>query len=167
MKKVFLILTLLPAFSFADNVSFVGADYFRVSGYGESGDGYQISVMSVFNAKTSVNLSHAEISEYGIDISMTTLNVEYAFGSFDDGSFYAGIGGVDGEGISEPAFTLGYSKRSGQGLDYDIGLSTVDGETAFGATLRGEIGGNGLGWHLGAASDGDVSTQTVGLNFKF
>jgi hypothetical protein len=42
MKKFFLIFTLLPAFSFADSVSFVGADYFRVSGYGESADGHQI-----------------------------------------------------------------------------------------------------------------------------
>jgi hypothetical protein len=167
MKKVFLILTLLPAFSFADNVSFVGADYFRISGYGESADGYQIGIMSVFNGKTSVGLAQIEVSEDGIDVGVTTLSVDYAFGSFDDGSFYAGIGGVDGEGDSEAAFSLGYSKRSGQGLDYDIGLSTVDGETAFGATLRGEIGENGLGWQIGAASDGDVSSQTVGLNFKF
>ena len=167
MKKVFLVLVLLPAFSFADNVSFVGADYYRVSGFGLSADGYQIGIMSVFNGKTSVGLAQTEISEYGIDISLTTLSVDYAFGSFDDGSFYAGIGGVDGEGDSEAVFSLGYAKINGQGLDYDISLSTVDGETAIGASLRGEIGESGLGWKIGAASDGDISSQTVGINFKF
>jgi hypothetical protein len=166
MKKFFLIFTLLPAFSFADSVSFVGADYFRVSGYGESADGHQISVMSVFNAQTSVALSRVEVSKNGIDISVTNLAVEHAFGSFNDGSFYVGMGIVDGEAF-EPGFTLGFSKRSGQGLDYDIGLSTVDGETSFGATLRGEIGGNGLGWRVGTSSDGDIELHTVGLNFKF
>jgi len=63
---------------------------------------------------------------------------------------------------------LGYSKRSGQGLDYDLGLVYMDGETAVGLSLRGDIGdAGGLGWFLGASTDGDLHTQSVGLGYKF
>lgn len=167
MKKFLLVFTLLPTFSFADNVSFIGANYIRMSGYGDSFSGYHVSGMTVINAKTSVELSHIRVSEGGSDASATGLEVDYAFGSFDNGSFYAGIGGASGEGSSEAFFSLGYANRSGQGLDYDVGLSHSDGATAIGAALRGEIGSSGLGWHIGAASDGEISSQTAGLNFKF
>ncbi|MDC1210894.1 hypothetical protein N8087_03085 [Porticoccaceae bacterium] len=167
MKKSILGLMLLSSVSFADNVSFVGADYAHVSGFGDSIDGYQLSARSVFNGKVSVGLSYIELSAYGFTTDAATLTIDYAFGSFNDGSFYGGVGIVDGEGGADTGVTLGYSKISGEGLDFDVSVAHVDGESALGVALRGPIGDSGLGWNIGATTDGDLSSQSVGINFKF
>lgn len=167
MKKSILGLMLLSSVSFADNVSFFGAEYIHVSGFGDSIDGYQLSARSVINGKASVGLSYIELSAYGVTSDAVTLMIDYAFGSFDDGSFYGGVGAVDGEGGADTGVTLGYSKRSGEGLDFDVSVAHIDGESALDVTLRGPIGDSGLGWNIGVSTDGDLSSQSAGINFKF
>jgi hypothetical protein len=166
MKKLLLALILLPASSFAENVTFAGTQYYRLSGFGDSLDGYAFGLMTA-GEKASFSLTHVRLSEGGLDADITSVDAEYAFGSWRDGSWYAGIGFTDGEGSSEGSLSLGYGKRSGEGLDYDIGLVYMDGETAFGGSLRGEIGDSGWGWQVGAASDGDINSQSAGINYKF
>ena len=56
MKKIVLGLMLLSPVSFADNLSFVGADYFRISGFGESVDGYRLSAKTTNTDRKSTRL---------------------------------------------------------------------------------------------------------------
>ncbi|MDG1495491.1 MAG: hypothetical protein P8Q91_06445 [Porticoccaceae bacterium] len=167
MKKIVLGLMLLSPVSFADNLSFVGADYFRISGFGESVDGYRLSAMNVFSGKTAVGLSYIRVSENGVSADVTALNADYAFGSFNDGSFYIGGSVQDSDAGSDAGVAIGYAKISGEGLDFNVSVAHVDGESALGVVLRGPLGDSGLGWNLGASTDGDLSSQSAGINFKF
>jgi hypothetical protein len=167
MKKLVLALSLLPVLAIADNVTFIGADYARASGFGESVDGYQIGVKSVFDGKVDATLSYTKLSEGGASADATGLTVNYGFGNFSEGSFYAGAGYVDGSGSGEGSLQLGYAKTSGGGFDYDVGIFNVDGETSAQAKVRGQIGDGGLGWSVGLSHDGDISAQTAGINYRF
>jgi hypothetical protein len=101
--------------------------------------------------------------------------LNYGFQSIDSGSVYFGLG-VANVRVSSSVGTLGpnnlslskkvsdhhsfarlgYTKLSGAGLDYDYSIISMDGETTYGATWRGAINNNGLGWLFGIAGNSDV-----------
>ena len=166
-KRLLLALTLLPVMVIADNVTFIGADYARTSGFGESVDGYQLGVKSVFDGKVDATLSYAKLSERGVSEDIMGVTVNYGFGDFNTGSLYAGVGYIDVPGGGEGSFQLGYAKTSGSGFDYDAGLVSVEGATFAQVKIRGQMGPGGLGWSLGVSHDGDIASQTAGFNYRF
>lgn len=174
MKKLGLVLLLLPAISFADNVNFLGAEYAWVSGIPDeiSVDGYTIAYTSVMNEKLSAGVSYVVLDAvdyygYGVRADYATAQIDFAFGSFNTGSFYAGAGMAFADGDTAEAFKVGFAKRSGEGFDYDLAVAFEDGESAVGASFRAPLGDSGLGWTFGVVGSDGVTTTHTGLNMSF
>jgi len=174
MRNIIFVALLMPAICSAQGepLQFMSGSYDRVSVYGSSIDGYGIGYMAVQD-NFSFSLNSSRFSEFGETIVLSSLGFDFGLGSFNDGAFYIGVGGSYAhvsfwdEATSLFTYSAGYSKRSGRGLDYDISATHGDGETSFGFLLRGQIGEDGLGWTLGAATNGDNHSQTAGLNYQF
>lgn len=170
MKKLFFALLLLPTVSFADNVNFASLNHVTLSDGIESVNGYSLGYQGVFDGKISLALTHFESQDDicdGCDIQ--SLVASYAFGSFDEGSFYLGASVGDSSEADESShgINIGYAKSSGNGLDYNVSAAVVEGIAAFGVTLRAPIGDSGLGWQVGLAESEGVTTTTAGLSMAF
>jgi len=185
MKKIALALLLLPAMSFADNVNFVGVEYGIGSDSVDTvgGIGYE----SVIVDKLSVGINYTDIHyDDGSKYDFVEVNVDYAFGSFSTGSLYTGLGTVmpyneegdilDGVIQSSPsvhddlstAVSAGFSKRSGEGLDYDMAVVFVDNYKLYTASLRAALGKSGLGLTYAVKkADGGIALVSLGLNLTF
>ena len=62
---------------------------------------------------------------------------------------------------------LGYAKLSGEGLDYDLSLVTMDGESHVNAVMRGAIDNSDWGWSFGVSSNGDEAAVSAGVSLTF
>lgn len=184
MKKFALALLLLPAISFAENVNFVSAEFGIGSDSVDTigGIGYE----AVIAGKLSAGLNYTEIHfDDGSDYDAIEVNVDAAFGSFDTGSLYVGVGAMmaynndsdflDGLFVSEPsanddlttAFNAGFAKRSGDDLDYDIGVVFVDNYKIYTASLRASLGDSGFGltYAIKKAQRG-ITLTSLGISYK-
>ena len=168
MKKLAIALFLLPAFSFAESVDFVGVKYENGAGDAAGIDGYSIGVKSVMDEKSMLEFSYRNLSSEIDSAYAFSTSLKFALHSFATGSAYIGGAYTWAEYDSELNPTVGYAKVTGEGLDYDVSVTFVDeGEDAITATLRGPVGDSGLGWSAGVGSDGDVTVTTLGLNVVF
>lgn len=93
MKNFAFALLLLPAMSFAETVSFVSVDF------GAGSDNIDtvgsIGYEAVLEGKLSAGINYTDI-QYGdgSEYDSIEVNVDVAFGSFNTGSLYAGVGTV-------------------------------------------------------------------------
>ena len=185
MKKIALTLLLLPAISFAENINFAGIEF----GVGSDsidtigGIGYE----AVIAGKLSAGINYTEIHfDDGSDYDSIEVNVDAAFGSFNTGSLYAGVSAVmpynndsnflDGVFTSSPSATddlstsinAGFSKRSGEGLDYDIAVVFVDNYKMYTASLRAALGNSGFGLTYAVKKvESGIALTSLGLNLTF
>jgi hypothetical protein len=166
MKNIALALLLLPAISLAENVSYVDLNMTIFDAGHDSVDGFEAGLKTVFDGKLSIDVSqfYAENSDDFPDLK--EFSVAYALDSFNDGSFYVGAGVVDA-GSAEAATSVGYAKLSGNGLDYNVSVSRIDGQNVIGFALSGQDGDSGLGWNASMRTDGEVDVTSVGLSFIF
>jgi hypothetical protein len=182
MKKIALALLLLPTISFAENVNFFNAEI------GIGGDNIDtvnsIGYEAVVGGKLSAGLKYVDLQfEDGSKYDSLEINVDYAFNTFDTGSLYTGVGTVMpyNEGgdilggiLQSPnsahdklstAVKAGYSKRSGDSLDFDIGVVFVDNYTMYKASLRVPLNGDfGLTYAVTQIESG-TALASLGLSF--
>lgn len=181
MQKFGLVLLLvLPTLSFANNVHFANVSFTSQ----DSITGYAIGYTGVFDEKYALSLGHADASKGEISITSTAAGFNYGFQSFNTGSVYFGLGvarldgltmniktpyyelSIDSGGTSGLA-RLGYAKLSGEGLDYDLSLVTMDGESHVNAVMRGAIDNSDWGWLFGVSSNGDEAAVSAGVSLTF
>lgn len=174
MKKLGLILlSLVPSLCYADTVHLANASLTSQ----DSMSGYAISYTGIFKGRYAFKLEYDDASKDQVSVSSTSATFTYGFEPFATGSTYLSLGAVDidsppvlinapsgqvsldSSGVNAVA-AIGYTKFSGQGLDYDISVLTMDGETSVNASLRNAIEGTDWGWVLGIAnSDGDTGVS--------
>ena len=174
MKNIVFALLLLPAVSFAENVNFFGAKYAWMSGIPDeiSVDGYTVGYTSVIDEKLSAGVSYVVMDAetyggYGVRADYAVAKIDFAFGSFNAGSLYAGAGMAFADGETAEAFTVGFAKRSGEEFDYDFAVAFDDGETAVGVSFRAPLGDSGLGWEFGVVGSDGITTTSTGLSISF
>ena len=145
MKNIVFALLLLPAVSFAENVNFFGAKYAWMSGTPDeiSVDGYTVGYTSVIDEKLSAGVSYVVMDAetyggYGVRADYAVAKIDFAFGSFNAGSLYAGAG-----------------------------MAFADGETAVGVSFRAPLGDSGLGWEFGVVGSDGITTTSTGLSISF
>jgi hypothetical protein len=166
MKNIALALLLLPAISLAENISYVDLNITIFDAGSESVDGFEAGLKTVFDGKLAIDISHFYAESSDVFPDLKEFSVAYAIDSFDDGSFYAEAGVVDGAS-AELATSVGYAKLSGNGIDYDVSVSRIDGQNLIGFALSGQAGDSGLGWNASMRTDGEVDITSVGLSFIF
>ena len=149
MKKIILSALLFPAFAFANSSSFLTVSVGEISGpsenwdgsvYMEHVDGYGVSFSNV-DDKTMLGFTHLEATG-DADGSISGVSAAYAFDSFSTGSMYVGIGYTDID-LADDTFTgysIGYAKVSGNGTDFNLSATTVDGLVSYGVSVTADSG---------------------------
>ena len=183
MQKFGLVfLLIIPVFSYADTVRLINAIVHSQDGI----MGHSLGYSGINNNKYITTLNYTSFSEGQWRSSAFSVGVNYGFQSINTGSLYFGIGvarqrmsggfgpvGPNDLSISIKASDqsgyarLGYTKLSGEGIDYDYNLVSIDGETSFGALFRGAINTNGLGWLFGVSSNSEDRVVSGGINLIF
>lgn len=175
-KFGFVLLLILPAFSYANSVRLVNASILNQDGNTGYGLGY-----TGINNKFITTLSYSNLSGDQWRSSAFSAGLNYGFQSIDSGSVYFGLGvanvrksssvGTVGlnnlsqniEASDQHGFArLGYTKLSGAGIDYDYSIISMDGKITYGAAWRGAINDNGLGWLFGISDNSDVDEIVSG-----
>ncbi len=184
MKKIALALLLLPSISFADNVNFFAAEFGKGS---NSINSLNIGYEAVIDGKLSVGLDYIDLQfEDGTEYDTIEVNVDFAFGSFETGSLYVGVGTAMPYNMStnmkllneliesdssvhdnlSTAVNTGFSKRSGDGLDFDLGVMVVDNYKLYKASMRAPLGDSGFGLTYAVDKvDGGVAICSLGFSF--
>lgn len=181
MKKIFIFLALfLPTFTFATTTHIVSAGLTSQ----DSIMGYALGYSSIFNDRYAFTLGHSDASKDQRSTSSTTAGFSYGFKPFATGSTYLSIGvadisqstvtirtqlgrvDLDASGVSSYA-AIGYTKFSGEGLDYDLSLLNMDGETSVNASLRIAMEDSDWGWTLGVANGDGETGVSAGISVIF
>tara|TARA_R110000787_G_scaffold52146_1_gene122931 strand:+ start:202 stop:708 length:507 start_codon:yes stop_codon:yes gene_type:complete len=168
MKKTIFALCLLPLTAFADNVSFIDIGFGEMGTGFETISGYSIALETVIDSSVALGISHLESSDDDWDIGISQIDINYALDSFNDGSFYVGASFIDSDEFedNQDGFSIGYAKKSGEGLDYDIAAVVVNGVVGYGISLRSQIGENaGLRYGLSESNGISVVSLSLGVNF--
>jgi hypothetical protein len=90
------------------------------------------------------------------DISQSTVTIRTQLGRVD----------LDASGVSSYA-AIGYTKFSGEGLDYDLSFLNMDGETSVNASLRIAMEDSDWGWTLGVANGDGETGVSAGISVIF
>ncbi|MDG1694607.1 MAG: hypothetical protein P8I13_07115 [Porticoccaceae bacterium] len=181
MKKLgIILLSLVPSLCYADTVHLAKASLTSQ----DSMSGYALSYTGTFKGRYALKLEYGDASKDQVSVSSTSVSFTYGFKPFATGSTYLSLGSVDIDNqtvlISSPigqleldssgasAFAaIGYTKFSGQGLDYDFSLVTRDGESSVNASLRGAIEGTDWGWVFGIADNDGGTGVSAGVSVIF
>lgn len=148
MKKIILSMLLFPVVTLADNLNFFNVEYGVLDGvtveavYGESINGYSYGYTGVLNEQMVIDISHFEASSSDWDGGQSSATAVYAFDSIIDGSMYVGLGVTEGD-LSvddELGFLIGYGKISGNGTDYNLSATSVNGNVSYGVEVTAESG---------------------------
>ena len=170
MKKIILSALLLPTFAFANSSSFLTLSVGEISApsqnwdgstYMEDADGYAVSFSNVVDDKTLLGFSHLEATG-DVDGSISGVSAAYAFDSFSTGSMYVGIGHTDSD-LANDTFTgysIGYAKVSGNGTDFNLSATTVDGLVSYGVSVTADSG-----FSFGITESNATSIVQVGYRF--
>ena len=160
MKKILLLLL----------ISFIAKpDYTSVGfGVGTSGDvdtiaiGYE-QADSKFRFATIAGRSEV----FDVSIGVYSASLDYAFGNFNEGSFFAGLSysraAVGDIAESDTLLNVGYGKISGEGLDYSL-IVDSDGDVGTSITQWTE---DGLGIGVGVAFTEYDEAITLTLQYQF
>ena len=149
MKKLILSTLLLPVFALANSTSYLTFSVgeltlpFIDSGsvYLDDVDGYSLSFMNVIDDKTLVGLSRLEATGR-FDGSVTGVSASYAFDSFNAGSMYVGITYANSDLVNDTStgYSIGYAKVSGNGTDFNLSATTVDGLVSYEVSVTADSG---------------------------
>ena len=162
MKKLLLLLL----------VSFIAKpDYTGVGlSIGTQGDADIVGLSyGAVNSKFGVDvvLGRAEVGSISGDVY--GVGLAYAFTDFNTGSFYVDVDytrvDVLGVSVSDTNLGLGYAKASGDGLDYNVGISDADAGTVLSAGHTNWLGNIGIG--AGIAADDNDTAYSLNLIYKF
>ncbi len=154
---------------------YVGAGYTSVDidGVDESADGFAFDFLGIANEQVIYGVSAAFTEIEGIDLNTQSYSIGYALQPLNEGSVYfdlflsraqIDISGV--EDFSEFGASVGYGQMGGDGNEWRVNISTLDGETTAGGMLRIPIQNN-AGITFGLALGSDATGLDVGLNFRF
>ena len=179
-KYLFFVALFLPTFTFATTTHIVSAALTSQ----DSIMGYAIGYSSIFNDRYAFALGHSDASKDQTSTSSTSASFSYGFKPFATGSTYLSIGVadtnqqtvtirtqfarvvLDASGVSSYA-AIGYTKFSGEGLDYDLSLLSMDGETSVNASLRIAMEDSNWGWNLGMANGDSETAVSAGVSVIF
>lgn len=179
-KSLLVLLLVLPTLSFANTVHLASANITSQ----DSIRGYSFAYTAVFERQYMLSFGYADASKDDRSISAVSADISYGFQSFETGSTYVSLGVADIDNSTVTISTsigdialdssggsgfarVGYAKLSGEGLDYDLSLFSMDGETSVGASIRGALDDSDWGWQLGIASDGDEAAFSAGFSLMF
>ena len=168
MKKTIFALCFLPLTTFADNVSFFDIGFGEMGNGFETISGYSTALETVIDSSVALGISHLESSDDAADVGISQIDINYALDSFNDGSFYVGASFIDSDEFedNQDGFSIGYAKKSGEGLDYDIAAAIVNGVVGYGISLRSQIGENaGLRYGLSESNGVSLVSLAVSMNF--
>jgi hypothetical protein len=148
MKKIILSLLLFPVVTLADNLNFFNVEFGALDGaavelvYGESINGYSFGYTGVLNGNIVLDISHFEASSGDWDGGQSSATAAYAFDSIIDGSMYVGLAVTDGDlsADEELGFVIGYGKISGNGTDYNLSATSINGNVGYGVEVTAESG---------------------------
>lgn len=160
MKKILLILLL----------SFIAKPDYNSFGFGVATSGDVDQVALGFEQATSkfvftTTAGRAEI----FDISFGTYGVslDYAFGNFNEVSFYTGVSygrvAYGDEAVSDTYLNVGYGRFSGEGLDYNFDIDS-EGDFSTGIT---QWTADGLGIGAGVAFTENDELVSLTLQYKW
>ena len=137
MKKILLLL--LVSFIAKPDYDSLGLSYGTTGDVDILGLGYE-SVTEKFAFSALVGNVD---SGFG-DATVTGLSLDYAFGNFNEGSFFVGVtytrASSGGESDSDSVFNLGYGKASGEGLDWGVSIDSEEQDLTLGVTRWFEDG---------------------------
>lgn len=170
MKKLILSALLFPVFASANSSSFLTLSVGEISGpsenwdgsiYMEDVDGYAVSFSNVVDDKTLLGFTHLEATG-DADGSISGVSAAYAFDSFSTGSMYVGVGYTDSDLADDTStgYSIGYAKVSGNGTDYSLSATTVDGLVSYGVTVTSDSG-----LSFGITESNATSIVQVGYRF--
>lgn len=146
------------------------------------GDGFDVSAYQLGILSSSGNVIFStgvasgtvdDVFGYDLDFVSQGINLGYAFGSLETGSFVLGASYSSGE-IQNPGSSniktsdtepyVGYAKMSGEGVDYQITIS----DGIFDAIAIIPVGDND-DWRatLGFANADDIDSLSFGVAYKF
>ena len=148
-----------------------------VDGDGFDVSAYQLSfLLSSGNVIFSTGVASGTVDDvygYNLDFVSHGINLGYAFGSLETGSFVLGASYSSGE-IQNPGSSniktsdtepyVGYAKMSGEGVDYQITIS----DGIFDAIAIIPVGDND-DWRatLGFANADDIDSLSFGVAYKY
>ncbi len=162
MKKILLLL--LVSFIAKPDYSGVGLT-FATQG---DADIVGLSYGSV-TSKLGVDVSYGRAEVGSISGNVYGVGLAYGFTDFNTGSFYVDVGytrvDVLGVSVSDTDFGLGYAKSSGDGLDYNVGISDSDAGSVLSADVTNWYGNLGIG--AGIAADDNDTAYSVSFIYKF
>ena len=172
MKKILVALFALSLFSTAQSETFVDISYASWTGLpaGVNVDGYGIEYSTVNeNIMLSAGYAIVDVTDdygYGIRDDAAVFSGLVGMDSFATGTFYIGAGLALADGESETSLDIGYSKYNINEFSYNLSVTTMDGESTFGAEIRLPVD-NGGGVLVGY-SDADIgSIVNIGYSFGF
>lgn len=146
------------------------------------GDGFDVSAYQLSFLSSSGNVIFStgvasgtvdDVFGYDLDFVSQGINLGYAFGSLETGSFVLGASYSSGE-IQSPRSSniktsdtepyVGYAKMSGEGVDYQVTIS----DGIFDAMAIIPLGDND-DWRatLGFANADDIDSLSFGIAYKF
>ena len=159
MKKIILATLFFPIFAFANSTSFLSISVGEMSNGVTDIDGYSVSFSNVVDDKVLVGLSHLE-GTGDFDGSISGVSAAYAFDSFSSGSMYVGISYADSDLAedSTTGYSIGYSKISGNGTDYDLSVATAEGLVGYGVSVTADSG-----LSFGISESNGISLVSVGF----
>ena len=171
MKKLILSTLFLPVFALANSTSYLTLSVgeltlpftnpYNGSVYLDDVDGYAVSFSNVDDDKTLLGFTHLEATG-DADGSISGVSAAYAFDSFSTGSMYVGIGYTDSD-LANDTFTgysIGYAKVSGDGTDFNLNATTVDGLVSYSVSVTADSG-----LSFGITESNATSIVQVGYRF--
>ena len=185
MKKMLFCLLLIPAVSYAETTNVFSAEH----GVGEDNINSvrTFSYEGIISDRLTASLSYVDLwYEDGFQYDSFEVDVDFAFGSFEKGSIYIGGGSVMPynyktygrldeifESPKSPydqltsAINLGFSKRTGNSFDYDLGVAFVDNYKLYKASLRAPLAKSGFGftYSLKKVENGSTTTS-LGISYS-
>lgn len=172
MKNIFAIFALfIGLYSYADDFTEFGIGYsdYDISGF--SADSISVGYgQQSDNLRFSFNIG--ELDVLGSSTTIWTTGIDYGFGDWEAGTFYAGIGYTDsdlGDG-GDALYDIGYRRSASSGTNYYISIvdcfSDCGSDAAIGTGFSFDVGGgNWLG--LGYASDDVADVISVSYSKRW
>ena len=160
MKKILILLL----------ASFIAKPDYNSFGFGVATSG-DVDIVSLgFEQATSkfvftTAAGRAEV--FDLSFGTYAVGLDYAFGNFNEGSFYTGVSyarvAYGDEAVSDTYLNVGYGKVSGEGLDYNFDIDS-EGDFSTGVTQWTE---DGLGISAGVAFTENDELVSLSLQYKW
>jgi hypothetical protein len=172
MNKFLSVFFALAICSSAQSESFLNMQFSKLTDLPSDvdADGY-IRALTITSVKDNISLQggFALNDALSDSDSAAVFSVDVGLQSFGLGTLYAGTDlSLSDFHDSDHAVTIGYSKRKIDELSYDFSVSSMDGESIYGALIRIPLANTYGGGALIGFADGDSYSQyTFGYSVGF